>query len=73
MMWSHTFFKTRFNQSYQYAGRQPAFVLRGPPGKPGSAGRDGRDGRDGSQGARGMYSMFQYLQKLRCYSMYIYV
>ena len=41
----------RMNQSYQYAGRQPAFLLRGPPGKPG---RDGRDGRDGSQGARGI-------------------
>ena len=50
----------RLNQSYQYAGRQPAFLLRGPPGIPGrdgtsgSAGRNGRDGRDGSQGARGI-------------------
>ena len=50
----------RLNQSYQYAGRQPAFLLRGPPGipgrdgTPGSAGRNGRDGRDGSQGARGI-------------------
>ena len=50
----------RLNQSYQYAGRQPAFLLRGPPGKPGrdgtpgSAGRNGRDGRDGSQGVRGI-------------------
>ena len=55
----------RLNQSYQYAGRQPAFLLRGPPGKPGrdgtlgtagipgNPGRDGRDGRDGSQGGRG--------------------
>ena len=46
----------RLNQSYQYAGRQPAFLLRGPPGTagtPGSPGRDGRDGRDGSQGAQG--------------------
>ena len=50
----------RLNQSYQYAGRQPSFLLRGPPGKPGrdgtpgSAGRNGRDGRDGSQGVRGI-------------------
>ncbi len=59
----------RWNQSYQYAGRQPAFLLRGPPGKPGrdgtpgkagkdgtagTPGRDSRDGRDGAQGARGI-------------------
>ena len=59
----------RWNQSYQYAGRQPAFLLRGPPGKPGrdgtpgkggkdgtagNPGRDGRDGRDGAQGVRGI-------------------
>ena len=47
------FLMFRLNQSYQYAGRQPAFLLRGPPGTAGTPGRDGRDGRDGSQGARG--------------------
>ena len=47
-------FTIRLNQSYQYAGRQPAFVLRGPPGMPGSPGRDGRDGRDGEKGSQGI-------------------
>ena len=28
----------RLNQSYQYAGRQPAFLLRGPPGTAGTPG-----------------------------------
>ena len=49
----HHVFVFRLNQSYQYAGRQPAFLLRGPPGKPG---RDGRDGRDGSPGVKGNLS-----------------
>ena len=49
----------RLNQSYQYAGRQPAFLLRGPPGKagrdgtPGSLGKAGRDGTPGSPGTVG--------------------
>ena len=45
----------RFNRSYQYVGRQPAFLLRGPPGNPG---RDGRDGRDGSKGEKGNYNQY---------------
>ena len=45
----------RMNRSYQYVG-QPAFLLRGPPGKPGrdgipgSSGKAGRDGQQGTQG-----------------------
>ena len=49
----------RLNQSYQYAGRQPAFLLRGPPGRPGrdgnpgSSGKAGKDGTAGSPGRNG--------------------
>ena len=52
-------FPLRMNRSYQYVGRQPSFLLRGPPGIPGrdgipgSRGLNGRDGRDGGQGAQG--------------------
>ena len=60
-------FHFRMNRSYQYVGGQPAFLLRGPPGKPGrdgmpgsqgtpgSPGLNGRDGRHGAQGAQGNY------------------
>ena len=52
----------RLNQSYQYAGRQPSFLLRGPPGKrgrdgtpgsPGNAGSSGKAGKDGTAGNPG--------------------
>ena len=43
----------RLNQSYQYAGRQPAFLLRGPPGKPGRDGTPGSPGTPGSSGKVG--------------------
>ena len=54
----------RFNRSYQYAGRRPALVLRGPPGNPGRdgiPGNPGRDGRDVLKGERGIF-MIQHLQ-----------
>ena len=43
----------RFNRSYQYVGRQPAFVLRGPPGNPGRDGIPGNPGKDGIPGNPG--------------------
>ena len=43
----------RLNQSYQYAGRQPAFLLRGPPGKPGRDGTPGSSGKAGKDGTAG--------------------
>ena len=46
-------FHFRMNRSYQYVGRQPAFLLRGPPGKPGRDGMPGSQGTSGSPGKAG--------------------
>ena len=43
----------RLNQSYHYAGRQPAFLVRGPPGMPGSPGTPGCPGKAGKDGTAG--------------------